>query len=308
MTTLRTHDGPDRAQTPGVLLACLIVAAGLFGALPACAQQGGADLNISPKRVVFDPATRTATVYVLNRGTASGSYTVELEDRVMSPEGQILAIGEATKDEGTKAAAAKVQSAKSLVTFTPRRVTLEPGASQVIRLRVLRPADLPAGEYRTHLSVTTVPPEDTGLTAEQAAKPEAGQLAFRVVSLFSLSIPLIVRQGDATATVTLENPKVSTEQVVPPEGGAPTKASVLTMDLLRAGVGSVYGNIEVKAGKGGDVVGSIRGLAVYPEIDRRATRLTLTRAPAPGEKLTVTFTDDDRHPGTVLATGVLTAP
>ena len=80
---------------------------------------------------------------------------------------------------------------------------------------------------------------------------------------------------------------------------------------IRAGQGPYLQggkHAHLSRGKGGDVVGSIRGLAVYPEIDRRATRLTLTRAPAPGEKLTVTFTDDDRHPGTVLATGVLTAP
>ena len=285
----------------------LWLAASMLCASSAFAQQGGADLNISPKRVVFDAATRTATVYVLNRGTAAGSYTIDLEERVMTPDGQIIALADADKDPAGKAAAAAMKSARPLLTYTPRRVTLEPGASQVIRLRALRPADLAAGEYRSHLSVTTVPPEDSGLTAEQAAKADSGQLAFRVVSLFSLSIPLIVRQGEAAASVALENPTLSTEQLSPPEGGAAVTTSVLGVDLVRSGTGSVYGNIEVRAGKAGEVIGTIRGLAVYPEIERRATKIKLTRNPTAAEHLVVTFTDDDRHPGAVLATGALNA-
>ena len=62
--------------------------------------------------------------------------------------------------------AGAVKSAKAMITYTPRRVVLEPHSSQVVRLRVLRPPDLAAGEYRTHLTVTAVPSEDTGVTAD----------------------------------------------------------------------------------------------------------------------------------------------
>jgi hypothetical protein len=40
---------------------------------------------------------------------------------------------------------------------------------------------------------------------------------------------------------------------------------------------------------------------VYPEIGRACRADPAARAPAPGEKLEVTFTDDDTSPGKVIA-------
>ena len=51
-------------------------------------------------------------------------------------------------------------------------------------------------------------------------------------------------------------------------------------------------------------VGSIRGLAVYPEIDRRATRLTLTRAPALRE-LTIRYDSLTREDCALLTRGAV---
>ena len=53
--------------------------------------------------------------------------------------------------------------------------------------------------------------------------------------------------------------------------------------------------------KGADALGMARGVAVYPEIARRSVRIPLSRPPATGETLEVTFTDDDTSPGKVLA-------
>ena len=55
----------------------------------------GADLNISPRRVTFDETERSASVYVFNQGDTPATYTVELVDRVMSPDGQIRAVADA---------------------------------------------------------------------------------------------------------------------------------------------------------------------------------------------------------------------
>ena len=52
-------------------------------------------------------------------------------------------------------------------------------------------------------------------------------------------------------------------------------------------------------------LGVVRGVGVYTEIDRRFIRIPLARAPAPGEHLEVTFTDDDTSPGKLLAKIVL---
>jgi hypothetical protein len=280
-------------------LSCLLC--GLPGLAPA-EPPGSADLNISPKRLVFDVTTRTATVYVFNRGTAAATYSVELADRYMLQDGQIRPVTEVTTD-ADRSVASKVASALPLLTFTPRRITLEPGGSQTVRVRVLRPANLAAGEYRSHLTVSTLPPEDVGLTAEEVAKPGEGQLAVRIVSLFSLSIPVIVRQGDTAAAAGIEHLHLETS--------GPADKPLLSLDLSRSGVGSVYGDLMVRsdhAAKSAEPLATLGGVAVYPEIATRSVQLALPRVPVPGEHLTVTFVDQDRSPGTVLASGVLTVP
>ena len=73
------------------------------------------------------------------------------------------------------------------------------------------------------------------------------------------------------------------------------------LDLVRHGSGSVYGNLEVRSDRAGEPLGVLRGLAVYPEVDRREVRIPLQRAPVGGERLTLRFVDDDRAPGAVLA-------
>lgn len=289
------------------------LAAALFAAMlltPAIAwAQIGADLNVSPKRVVFDPTGRSATVYVFNQGDAPATYSVALVDRVMLDSGEIIAVEDAQKDPVKAQAAAAVKSAKSLVTFTPRRVTLAPKTSQLVRLRVLRPGDLPAGEYRTHLTVTAIPPEDTGVTAEQAAAGlQPGEMAVRVVALFSLSIPVIVRQGGEDVRGSVENLSYDIRDVTAPEGGAPRKAGFVSLDLARLGANSLYGDLEVRGGPKNEILGGMRGVGVYPEVGRRRVTLQLQTLPKPGDVLTVNLKDDEVRPGAPIATGRLTVP
>lgn len=268
--------------------------------------QGAADLNISPKRVVFSGTNRSTLVYVFNRGTAPASYAVDLSDRVMLPDGQILSISEVPAEQSTaKETAGRVKSAKAMLTYTPRRVTLGPGESQVIRVRLLPPPGLASGEYRSHLTVATLPPEDVGVTAEQAAQLGEGELAVKVVSLLALSIPVIVRQDVTAGKPTIEALKLG--RVVNAASDQPP--AYLSLDLARSGVGSVYGSFEILVDKGRgkpEQIGALKGIAVYPEIDRRSIRLNLTRTPVAGEKLVVRFVDEtDAGPGAVLATTTL---
>jgi len=266
------------------------------------AAVGTGDINISPKRIVFGPNGRGATVYVFNRGTAPATYSIAVIDRAMMPDGRIEAIDDANRSAAEATVAARVKSAKTFVIFTPRRVTLQPNESQTIRLRALRPANLASGEYRTHLTVTAIPPEDVGLTADEAVKPAAGQLAVRVVPVFSISIPLIVRQGAAEVRGALEAPHFALESAP----NSQQKVAVISLELMRLGASSVYGNIEVR--RGDEVLGVVQGLAVYPEIAGRAVQIPLSRIPPSGTELRVVLVDDDTQPGVELAKAVLTVP
>lgn len=272
------------------LLRALPAAAALaLSALPAAAQVG-ADLNISPKRVVFGPGERSATVYVFNQGDQPATYTVELVDRIMLPDGQIAP---AAEHPGVS-----VASAAELVQHTPRRVTLQPRESQAIRLRA-RPAGDGSPERRTHLTVTALPPETSGFTAEQAAAATEGEVALQVIALFSISVPVIVRDAAPDARAAIHG--LALDRSVGPEA--------LVFDLERLGANSVYGDLEVRLGDAdGALVTALRGVAVYPEADRRMVRLGLPVPVASGQILTLVYRDDDASPGAILATARLIAP
>jgi hypothetical protein len=268
----------------------------------------GADLNIAPKRVVFDAASRSATIYVFNQGAEPATYLLDLVDEVMTPDGRIEPVEEAKLNAADAGLVGKLQSAKPLATFTPHRVTLAGGESQAVRIRISRPADLAVGEYRTHLVVTAAPPKDAGLTADQVAAGDAAKgVSVRVIGLFSLSIPVIVRQGAADARAGID----ATELSLPSGSKTSAEPPSLSLDIVRKGASSLYGDLEVRVLKGdkpAEVLGQIKGLGVYPEVDRRRVRVALSRAPQPGERLAVTYKDDDAQPGATLATAVIAAP
>ena len=268
----------------------------------AASQPSGANLNISPKRVTFDRGHRSATVFVFNQGSAPGTFDISLVDRVMLPDGQILPMADVQTKPEAKAIADRVQSAQGILQISPRRVTLNPGQGQTVRLRVIgAPTDPGVVELRSHLTIATLPPRDTGTTAEAAAANRPpNQLSFQISALLGLSIPAIVRLNDPDVRARLENARVTFESLNGPNS-PPTPT--LNLDLVRLGANSLFGNFEIRsAGQPrSPMLGLSRGVGVYTEIDRRSIRIPLTRAPAQGEHLEVTFTDDDTSPGKVLA-------
>jgi hypothetical protein len=268
-----------------------------------------ANLNISPKRVTFDRTHRSGSIFIFNQGTAAATFDISLVDRVMLPDGRIMALADALANPETKAVAERVKSAQSMLQISPRRVALKPGQGQTIRMRVVGAGDDPTlVEARSHLTISTIPPRETGTTAEAAAAPTPpDELRFQITALFGLSVPAIVRLTDPQISAALENPTVTSERV----GGTPSAPGpatpVLNLELVRRGANSLFGNIEVRV-QGqpkAAALGVARGVGVYPEIDRRAVHVALSRAPAPGEHLEITFTDDDTAPGKLLAKIVL---
>jgi P pilus assembly chaperone PapD len=257
--------------------------------------QIGADLNLSPKRVVMKAADRTASVFIYNRGTTPARYSIDLVDRAMTPSGDIVDVDSLSANPAADQARAKLKSAKPMLIFTPRRVTLAGGESQVVRIRALRAPDLDAGEYRTTLTVTALPPDEAGFTAEQAASLKQGEIAMRVATLLSLSIPVIVRQGPVEASLRIANAQVT-----------PSGISAL---LARQGSASLYGTLEVRKGNSsGELLGTAKGLGVYPEVESRLVSLPLSPKPRPGATIILIFRDEDQKPGEILATESLVVP
>jgi len=275
---------------------------GQQGAPPSGLPAAGVsvNLNITPKRLILDRGSRSGTVYIFNQGNAPASFDITLGERVMMPSGEIKPIAEARADPQLRPIADRLSSAQSLLVATPRRVLLAPGKGQTIRVRASQP---PAGatEHRTHLTVTTVPPRDAGVTAEQAQAQQSGRLSFRITSVFGLSIPVFVRSGPVDARGAIENVRSSFANISPDGTSPPVRTPVLLLDIRRLGSSSLFGNLEVKGARGREDIGAARGVGVYAEIDRRSMQIPLRRSMRPGEQLTITFTDDDASPGQVIA-------
>jgi P pilus assembly chaperone PapD len=282
---------PAAAQAP---------AAPAAAAAPATSDVG-ANLNISPKRLTFDVSKRSATVFIFNQGTAPATFDIAVVDRVMLPSGQIMPVAEAQTHPEYKTEVDRQKSAAGMILITPRRAVLAPGKGQTIRVRVAPDAGA-EGEYRSHLTVTTVPPRDLGTTADQAASGNPGELRVIINSVFGISIPLIVRLGTPDIRAGIENAKLSYADISP-DGVAPAKRTpVVTIDLVRSGANSLFGNVEIHSQThGGNLIGIAKGVGVYTEIDRRTLRVPLTRAPEQGEVLQATFVDDDSIAGKLLA-------
>ncbi len=259
--------------------------------------QGLASISVSPKRIVVEGRARTAEVLLLNRGTVDTTYRIFFTNMRMNENGGYEEITEPKPGE---------LFADGLIRYSPRQVTLPAQGSQSVRLLVRKPRDLPAGEYRSHLVFRSLPPANLGENVE-ALDLDPGEIKVRMVATFAVSIPIIVRHGDLSASVELSGLKLD-------RTGKPGAAPILGLHLDRVGDRSVYGDVVVThvAGDGVETeVGRTLGIAVYTPNQSRTLRLQLS--PPDGLEmnqgmLRVVFRENPQEGGEELAEAELALP
>jgi hypothetical protein len=146
-----------------------------------------------------------------------------------------------------------------------------------VRLQVRKPADLPPGEYRSHLLLYAIPIDEG--TAPGIPELTDKEIGIRLIPISRVSIPVIVREGELAATAALGDLAV--------QPGSADTAPSLSFDLRRGGERSLYGDVTVTYvpadGGSARVVGEIKGLAVYTPNEVRRVRMPLH--PPPGTEL-----------------------
>lgn len=262
------------------------------------ASPASADLMLFPTRIVFDKNQRAAQVELINNGQESATYRISVVNRRMSETGEFSAVDSPLPGE---------QFADAMLRYSPRQVMLPPGRGQTIRILLRKPADLPAGEYRSHLQFDRVP-EASGASSIDAQAPKLGpgEVGVQLKALIGVSIPVIVRHGDTDAKVTL-----SDLELLKPVAG---QAAVLAAVLQRSGNRSVYGDLAATfTPQGGAVqeVGKAGGVAVYTPNPLR--RLKLELQPPAGlvlarGTLRVTFRERQDAGGKLLAEAAIEVP
>jgi hypothetical protein len=261
-----------------------------------------ADLMLYPTRIELEKNARGAQVELVNQGQTTESYRILLVNRRMTDTGQI------TEANTTGAGEA---FADHMLRYSPRQVTLRPGESQTVRISLRKPADLPAGEYRSHLQFDRLPDAQGATDLAYVVQPEPGQMAIHLTALVGASIPVIVRQGDTTATVTLDRLVLEPAAIAADNS---EQAAQLAFNMNRSGNRSAYGNLLLTYTPPGGKpleVGRINGVAVYVPNLLRIAKLPLT-LPAgvvlKGGMLSLTYAQRPEDGSKVLAQVNLPVP
>ena len=232
------------SRTKSIRTAGLAVLAAASLATPAAAGVG--DLLVAPTRVILDG--RKGTEIVLNNlGEEPATYRISVEFRRMMPDGNLEDVAEPNERE---------KAAADMIVYAPRRVTLAPNQPQSIRLAARPPQGLPDGEYRVHLLFRAIPPARP-VTPASAEKVEG--LQFKLIPVYGVTIPVIVRLGNLDARAGIANVTL---------GDKDGKRAV-ELDLSRSGSRSTFGEVRVLKPGVKDPIAVQRAVAVYTEVDTR---------------------------------------
>lgn len=227
----------------------------------AYAQAGFGDVTVTPTRLVLEGRTRSGTLSLANTGSEKSTYRITVINMRMTETGAFEKIEEGQAHPGE-------QFAENLFRYAPRQVTLEPGETQLIRIALRKPANLPAGEYRSHLLIRAIPESGGGRSIEQRTT-EGVEVSLAVIP--GVALPIIVRHGNLSAQAGFSDIAFA------PSGddGRPR----LTLRLNRTGTASLYGDLSATyyapESKEGILIGEINQLAVYTPNSSRIVTMPL---------------------------------
>ena len=256
-----------------------------------------ADLMLYPTRVVFEKNQRAAQVELINQGKTPETYRINLVNRRMSETGEFIAV---------ETPGAGEQFADRLLRYSPRQVTIPPGGSQTVRILLRKPADLSAGEYRSHLQFDRLADASGSGSIEELDQTFGGSsIGVVLTALVGASIPIIVRHGDTRASVTLSDLALV---------GPGADSQTLAFQINRDGSRSVFGDLAVTfTPEGGAAIELAKagGVAVYVPNPLRRARMPLQLPAGTALRagtLRVSFRDRPEAGGKLLAEASLALP
>jgi len=220
------------------------------------------NLDITPKRIVFEGQKRIMEVKLVNVGSDSANYAISFKQFRMTEEGAFQEI--TTPDLGQNFSDKNIR-------YFPRSVLLAPNESQVIKLQLLKSELLEPGEYRSHLYFRSLtPPKALG---EEDIKKDSSLVSIKLSPIFGITIPVIIRKGESTTTLTITDVKFEK---------ADNGISKLNLKINRTGNMSAYGDLSVLYidTKGKEYkIGLSQGIAIYSPNSFRNIKIELDNKP-----------------------------
>lgn len=199
----------------------------LFSFLILCDVKslGQGNLLIAPHRVVFEGKTRIIDINLVNAGQDSPNYNISFLQYRMTEDGVFQKI--TAPDPGQRFSDKNIR-------FFPRSIMLGPNETQTIKIQVIKSEQLEPGEYRSHLYFRSLPKQMA--LGEETVKKDSS-ISIRIVPIFGTSIPVIIRIGESTTSLTLTNLKLGQDK----DG----KINKLLLNIQRDGNMSVIGDISI---------------------------------------------------------------
>ncbi len=217
------------------------------------------NLLITPKRAVFEGSRRSMNLNLANIGQDTATYAISMVQIRMNEDGGFETITE--PDPGQR-------FADRFIRFFPRSVTLGPNESQVVKLQLIRQGEMTPGEYRSHMYFRAVP-EKKPLGEEDIIK-DTTSISVKLVPIFGITIPAIVRVGESNTSITLTDITLDNAEDSPR----------LNLVFNRTGNMSVYGDLKVDHISPQGIstrVGMANGIAVYTPNSRRKFQFSLSK-------------------------------
>jgi hypothetical protein len=217
------------------------------------------NLLVTPRRIMFENATRVQELTLANIGKDTARYLISIMEIRMKEDGSFEQI--TVPDSGQ-------QFASKNLRIYPRNVIVAPGASQLVKVQLVKAEQLAPGEYRSHIYVRAVPVEKP--LGDKDVTRDTGDISVKLTAIFGLSVPALVRVGENDTRITLSDPVLTADEKTPR----------LTLTLNRQGQMSSYGDMTVEhIAPDGKVtqVGLVKGIAVYTPNKTRRFRLDLDR-------------------------------
>jgi hypothetical protein len=203
------------------------------------------DMLLYPKRIVFEGSKKSQTLNISNTGKDTVRYFISVVQIRMKEDGSFESI---TQPDSAQ------HFADKNFRFFPRNVVLGPNESQSVKMQLINTDQLAPGEYRSHLYFRAEP-EKKPLGEE--VPTDSSSISVKLVAVFGISIPVIIRIGESTTNVNLSSP--SFEMI---KDSIPS----LKVTFNRTGNMSVYGDISVDhISLQGKVtrIGIVKGMALY---------------------------------------------
>jgi hypothetical protein len=211
------------------------------------------DLLIAPTHVLFEGNKQKEELNLVNMGKDTAIYSISFVQYNMKEDGNYVIIEK--PDSGQ-------MFASPYLRIFPRKVTLAPGESQVIMLQCRRKPIMLPGEYRSHLY----------FRSEKNYKPlemknsayDTTQFSIKLIPVFGISIPVIIRSGAVNVSATLTGLKLDIQR---------DTIQNLTLTINRIGNISIDGDIIIQyipeQGKPKEI-GTVKSVRVYTNINKRS--------------------------------------